>query len=109
MAGRACRNETDSWLQSISMTATDLNHRLYDAPFKAFKIHLTDGSSVNVINPGMVLVSESSVIIPIEMGNDSEGYPLVKRWRTVAPAHMVQFADIDEPVSGKRPKGRGRK
>jgi hypothetical protein len=91
------------------MTASDLNHRLYDAPFKAFKIHLTDGSSVNVANAGMVLVGESSVIVPIEIARDTEGYPLVKRWRTLALAHMVQFSDIDEPVSGKRPKGRGRK
>jgi hypothetical protein len=91
------------------MTATDLNHRLYDAPFKAFKIHLTDGSSINVSHAGMILVGESSVILPVEIAHDSEGYPLAKRWRTVALAHMVQFSDIDEPITGKRPKGRGRK
>ena len=90
-------------------TSTDLNHRLYDEPFKAFKIHLTDGSSINVPNAGMVLVGESSVIIPVEITRDGEGYPLAKRRRTVALAHMVQFSDIDEPVTGKRSKGRGRK
>jgi hypothetical protein len=78
-------------------------------PAKAFKIHLTDGSSINVANAGMVLVGESSVIIPVEIAHDGEGYPLVKRWRTVALGHMVQFTDIDVPVTGKRPKGRGRK
>lgn len=55
----------------------------------------------------MVLVGESSVILPTERGRDPEGYPLVKRWRTVALAHIVQFSDIDEPVTGKRPKKRG--
>ncbi len=55
----------------------------------------------------MVLVGESSVILPVELGRDSESYPLVKRWRTIALSHMVQFSDLDEPVLGKRPKKRG--
>ena len=88
------------------MTATDINKRLYDKPFRPFRIHLSDGSTLPVMNGGMVLVGESSVIIPTEVGHDTEGFPLVKRWRTVALAHMVQFSDVDEPVSGKRPKKR---
>jgi hypothetical protein len=60
-----------------------------------------------VTNAGMLIVEESSVILPVEMGNDPEGYPLVKRWRTVALSHMVQFSDVDEAVPGKRPKKRG--
>jgi hypothetical protein len=89
------------------MQAVDLNHRIYDSPFRPFRIHLSDGSTIPVTNAGMVLVGESSVILPVEVGHDTEGYPLVRRWRTVALAHMVQFSDIDEPVSGTRPKKRG--
>ncbi len=89
------------------MKAVDLNHRLYDKPFKPFRIHLSDGSSVAVTNAGVVLVSESSAILPTELGRDTEGFPLVRRWRTVALEHMVQFSDLDEPVGGKRPKKRG--
>ena len=89
------------------MKATDINKRLYDKPFRPFRIHLSDGSTLPVMNGGMFLVGESSVIIPTEVGHDSEGFPLVKRWRTVALAHMVQFSDVDDPVSGKRPKKRG--
>jgi len=88
------------------MTTVDLNHRLYDTPFKPFRIHLSDGSSIPVTNAVIVLVGESSAILPTELGHDSEGYPVVRRWRTVALAHMVQFSDIDEPVSGKSPKKR---
>jgi hypothetical protein len=44
---------------------------------------------------------ETSVIVPIEMGHDSERYQLVKPWRTLALSRMVQFSDIDGPVSGK--------
>ena len=88
------------------MTTADLNHRLYDTPFRPFRIHLSDGTSLAVTNAGMVLVGESSVILPTELGHDSEGFPLVKRWRTVALSHMVQFTDLDEPLTGKRPKKR---
>lgn len=89
------------------MIAVDLNQRLYDTPFRPFRIHLSDGSNIHVTNAGMVLVGESSVILPTEVARDPEGFPLVKRWRTIALAHMVQFTDIDEPLSGKRPKKRG--
>lgn len=88
------------------MTATDLNHRLYDTPFRPFRIHLSDGSNIPVMNAGMVLVEETSAILPTELGHDSEGFPLVRRWRTVALGHIVQFSDVDEPLSGKRPKKR---
>jgi hypothetical protein len=86
------------------MQPSVLNQRLYTVPFRPFRIHLSDGSSVPVTNAGTVLVGESSVIVPVELGRDSAGYPLVKRWRTVALAHMVQFSDLDEPVSGKGKK-----
>jgi hypothetical protein len=86
------------------MQANDLNHRLYDQPFRPFKVHLSDGSSIPVTNAGMVMVGETSVMLPVELGQDSEGFPLVKRWRTVALAHMVQFSDLDESVSGKNRK-----
>jgi hypothetical protein len=86
------------------MQSRDLNLRLHDQPFRAFRIHLSDGSSLAVTHGGMVLVGESSVVLPTELDRDSDGYPIVKRWRTVALSHMVQFSDLDEPVSGKRKK-----
>ncbi|HWE92599.1 MAG TPA: hypothetical protein VG269_01380 [Tepidisphaeraceae bacterium] len=86
------------------MTAVDLNERLYDQPFRAFRIHLSDGSSIPVMNAGMVMVSETSAILPVETGNDAHGHPLVKRWRTVALAHITQFSDVDEMVSAQGKK-----
>jgi len=88
------------------MTPVDINHRLYDQPFKPFRIRLSDGSTIAVANSGVVLVGESSVILPTELGRDAEGFPVVRRWRTVALAHMEQFSDLDEPVGGKGPKKR---
>lgn len=88
------------------MTPTDLNHKIYDAPFRPFRIHLSDGTAIPVSNAALVMVGESSAVVATEVGHDPEGFPLVKRWRTLALAHMVQFSDLDEPVTGKRPKKR---
>jgi len=65
---------------------------------------LADGSSIAVTNAGTLSVGETSAIVPVELGRDSNGHPLVKRWRTVALAHIVQFSDIDQPVMGKGKK-----
>lgn len=88
------------------MTAVDVNQRLYDQPFRPFRIHLSDGTTIPVTNSGMVIVGESSAVLPVELGNDSAGFSIVRRWRTVALSHIVQFSDVDEPVTGKRPKKR---
>jgi hypothetical protein len=89
------------------MTAGNLNLRRYDSPFRPFGIHLSDGTTIPIANAGTVMVTESTALLPVELGKDDQGFPLVRRWRTVALSHMVQFSDIDEPVMGKRPKKRG--
>lgn len=88
------------------MRARDLIHRIQDQPFKAFRIHLSDGSNIPVTEPGMVIIGRSSAVLPVQFGKE-DGERVVDRWRTVAMSHMVQFSDIDEPVAGKRPKKRG--
>ncbi len=50
------------------------------------------------------MVGESSAIMPTAWGKDEEGRKLVKRWRTVSIAHIVQIGDIDEAVEGKQRK-----
>ena len=88
------------------MTRHDFNLRLHDQPFRPFRVHLSDGSMIPVMNPGLAFVGESTVLMPTEVGNDPEGFPLVKRWRTVSLSHMVQFSDVDEPATGTRSKKR---
>jgi hypothetical protein len=87
------------------MRVKDLMNRLSDRPFRNFRIHLSDGFSLPILDPGMIIVSPSSAIVPTEYGTE-DGERVVTRWRTVALAHMVQFSDVDEPVGGKRPKKR---
>ena len=85
------------------MRVKDLINRLNDQPFKGFRIYLSDGSSILVNEPNMIIVGPSSAVLPTEFGRE-EGERVATRWRTVALSHMVQFADADEPVSGKQRK-----
>lgn len=85
------------------MRVRDLMNRLNDRPFKAFRIHLSDGSSIPIPEPGMVIVTKSSAIIPTEF-EDDDGDRVVRRWRTVSLLHMVQFSDLDSHISGKHRK-----
>ncbi len=85
------------------MRAKDLLNRINDRPFRGFRVHLSDGSVIPVTEPGMIIVGASSAVLPTEFGKD-QGERIATRWRTVALSHMVQFSDLDEPVSGKRRK-----
>lgn len=87
------------------MRVKDFINRLSDNPFRGFRIHLSDGSTIAVSDYGMVIVGRSSAVLPTEFGKE-DGERVVERWRTVALSHMVQFSDLDEPVSGKRHRRR---
>lgn len=83
------------------MKTRDILKRLHDRPFKPFRVHLSDGTMLDVPEPGMVIVGESSAVLPSRFGRDPEGYRFARNWRTVALSHMVQFTDLDETVNGK--------
>lgn len=80
------------------MRARDLLDKLHDEPFQAFRVRLTNNSTIDVLDPNTVVVGPSSAIMPIETLRDGgTGHYLVSRWRTVALAHMIEFVDIDPP------------
>ena len=85
------------------MTPADLLNRLNDRPFKPFRVHVSDGSVLDVTNPGMVILGETSVVLPTMWGDDVDGTRLAKRWRTLALAHITQFSDL-ESSNGKKGK-----
>lgn len=84
------------------MRPADLIHKLEDRPFQAFRIHLDDGRTIDVREPGMVIVGLSSAVLPTEFGKDDEGHRIVKRWQTIALSHIVRFTDIAQSGNGKR-------
>jgi len=83
------------------MKAGNLLDRLEDRPFKPFRIHMSDGSQLNVTDTGLIMVGEESAIMPTAFTKDDEGRQLVKHWRTISIAHIVQIGDIDETAEGK--------
>ena len=87
------------------MFARDLINRLSDYPFKPFRIHLSDGTIVDVVQPFLVSVGATSAVLPAELGEDEEGHAVALRWQTVALLHMVRFTELN----GHRPSRRKRK
>ena len=66
---------------------------------------MSDGTKLDVTDPGMVVVGISSAIVPIKWGKDEDGRKLALNWRTIALAHIVQFSAIN----GTNEKRRARK
>ncbi len=85
------------------MRARDLLSRLQDQPFKPFRMHLSDGTKLDVTEPGMIVVGMNSAVVPVKWGKDEDGHKLARNWRTIALAHIVQFSDINGG-NGKRRK-----
>ena len=86
------------------MRSSDLIRRLEDQPFQAFRIHLSDGTTIDVRKPTMVMVGLSSATLPTKFRKDDEGYDVVADWRTVALSHIVQFTALNG-----EPEGPGKK
>ena len=83
------------------MGPADLLNRLEDHPFKPFRVHISDGTTIDVPHAGMVIVGETTAVLPSLWGADEEGRRIAKRWKTIALAHITQFSDLDVPKSGK--------
>ena len=83
----------------MSMKASDLNERLYDVPFKPFRIKTTLNSVYEITERWMILVGESSAVIALEPRLEG-GHPVATRFRTVALSHMVEIEDAT-PTKGK--------
>ena len=84
------------------MTARDLLNKLHDEPFQRFRVRLSNNTTIDVLDPGTVVVGPTSAIMPIDSVLGEHGYYLVTRWRTVALSHMVEFVDIDPPKGSSR-------
>lgn len=88
------------------MRATDLLRRLEDRPFKPFRIHLTDGTTLEVLQAGMVVVGAHSAVVPSRYGKVVRGIRLAEDWRTIDILHITQFSDLSERSNGKHRRRR---
>jgi hypothetical protein len=88
------------------MKMQDVLGRLNDDPFKPFRIHMSDGTTYDVLNHGFIIVGPSSAVVTREYAKDEDGRMYAKHWRTIALAHIVQMSDLTEHRNGR---GRRRK
>jgi len=86
------------------MTYHDLLRKLNDQPFQPFRIRLSNGSAIDIREPGSVIVGESSAVVPIETTTDDRGYRVARDWKTISISHIVEFIDIHEKEQGQKRK-----
>lgn len=84
------------------MSPQDLVNKLHDQPFKAFRVRLSNNNTIDVLDPGSVIVGPTSAIMPLEYVEKEPGLLLVRRWKTMALAHMVEFVDLNGKRNGAK-------
>jgi hypothetical protein len=77
------------------MTYHDLYRKLHDEPFKPFRLRLSNSTVIDVVDPGSVIVGESSAVLPVEMVQDDRGVRIARNWKTISISHIVEFTDLD--------------
>lgn len=85
------------------MTYHDLLRKLEEMPFKPFRIKMVNSSVLDVQDPGMIIVGESSAVVPTQFQRDDRGRRYATDWKTISISHIIEFTDLDvkEP-EGKR-------
>ena len=88
------------------MSPRNLLNRIHDVPFRPFRVKLSNNTSIDVKEPGLVVVGPTSAIMPIQTQKDDTGYTLVTQWRTVALSHMVEFLELESEGNGSKRRGK---
>jgi hypothetical protein len=84
------------------MTYHDLYRKLHDEPFKPFRLRLSNSTVIDVVDPGSVIVGESSAVLPVEMVQDDRGVRIARNWKTISIAHIVEFTDLELKSTEKK-------
>lgn len=88
------------------MRPKDLIDRLEDRPFQPFRVHLSDGTKLDISEPGMVIVGRRTAVLPSRLGRDEDGHRIAEHRRTISLMHIDQFSDLRESGNGKRRRKR---
>lgn len=84
------------------MTYHDLYRKLHDEPFRPFRLRLTNSTVIDMLEPGSVIVGESSAVLPLEMVEDDRGVRVARNWKTISIAHIIEFTDLDTKSNEKK-------
>lgn len=87
----------------------DLLSRIEDEPFRPFRIHLTDGDTIDVLEQQTASVGRTTAILPKRYSREADGSLVAETWRTIALVHIVQLSDIEDEQNGKSRRKNHRK
>jgi hypothetical protein len=90
------------------MRTNELLSRLEDRPFRPFRIHVSDGTVLDVPEPWSISVGRTAAMIASRFQRDEEGHVLATRWRLVDLVHVTQISDLDEDRNGRRARRKRR-
>jgi hypothetical protein len=82
----------------------DLIRKLNDAPLRPFRIKLSNSTTIDVLEPGAVIVGETSAVLPVEWGVDERKYRIALNWKTISIDHIVEFQELNPPRSNEKRK-----
>lgn len=88
------------------MTSNDLLRKLADEPFKPFRLKMSNNTTYDVKDPGMMIVGDSSAVVATRDIRDAEGHPVTTDWRTISISHILEFSDLDVRETERRGKRR---
>lgn len=88
------------------MTYHDLARKLADEPFRPFRIKLSNSTTIDVLDPGSVILGETSAVLPVETQVDDKGVRVALNWKTISLNHIVEFSDLNGRGSRDKRKGR---
>ena len=76
-----------AWLDRASnMSNHDLLRKLNDAPFKPFRLKLSNSTAIDVLEPGSVIVGDTSAVLPVDEYRDEQGFRIIRRtWLNRSP------------------------
>jgi len=86
------------------MTHRDLLRKLDDQPFTPFRIRLVNNTTYDILDPGMVIVGDSSAVIATQNVRDESGHRVTTDWRTISIAHMLEFSELQGKQNGSKGK-----
>ena len=86
------------------MSNHDLLRKLADVPFRPFRIKLSNATTIDVTDPGSVIVGDTSAVVPVDVYLDDQGFRIVRNWKTIALSHIVEFTDLEPKSGGSKPR-----
>jgi hypothetical protein len=79
------------------MPPEDIREIVHRQPFQPFRLTLTDGRTVDVQHPELIMVGRSSVVVGTARPNAKE--PIYDRYVTISLLHVMQIEPLESPAS----------